>query len=982
MVRKLILINFLVLLSIITYSKNYPHININQKDGLIDNNVFDIYQDAKGFIWFATASGISVYNGLNFENYTTNNGLTDNTCYYFRMDFYGRLWIGSNNGTLQYFKNNIVYTSKNKAFLKVPFKGGIIADIKIENDSSVTVIFQDRTKFLSIKEENIKYFNLQKLTEKKYFSTSDVIDLVRIHSNAYKIIKKHESLLIDSNLNIIKIQKYPYDLLIKRMIVGRDQEFYISSTNKIYTTAFSEIGKIPKTINNEYSINRINFVNNKLFISSSQGLYIDTILLIKDICFTTVFIDRDSNFWLSSLDNGVYRFSKDFMKSYKIETNNISKVINARKIKDKLLVTDFNRNFYIYTKGLLTYNFNIKEKSYKISNRKVSAPLYDKDSYFNLCEEFPYSVNGIFSSKPKASVLNSNQFFQTFFAKIIDTNVILFNRQEVITMSKKKFPTALFKPINSSSNDYVKHIRIDSIYNFEYINYVDFNNFYNNFYYATFKNIYKIADNKATKIPELSKYSIVKMAFLPVGMLCISSDNKLFIVRKHKNNVYSIDTTFDQNCVWNALFYVNDSSILVTTNDFYRIVSLSCSNGVCRYDLSVIENPFIPKFADYFLTDKNECFFFCKNEIYNLPTTELFKKSSPPTISFKSLNTKNNQYSISPKLKLSYSDSREIEIKFNAISFNSNKLTYEYSLSTDTFITHNKWIKANAESINLLKIGSGNYLIKLRAKTVAGITSSIQSFTLIIEKPFWATLWFWGISTMFIILIIFVIIKKIINNNNIKNIKEIKHIQAEYRSLNALMNPHFIFNSINNVQGLINSDEKRAASEYLRTISDLIRQNMYNVSSDFISLRKEIDLIKNYLKLEKLRFEDKLDLEINIDPEIDIDFIKVPPLLIQPLVENGIKYGARQSNEINNLLQINIYYDKNCVCIDVIDNGNGFVLQQSNKIEHQSTAINNIKSRLEQLSRMHKKNYAFSIQEIKDKYGKIEGVKASIQMEE
>lgn len=982
MLRKLILINFFILMGAFAYSKDYPHINITQYDGLIDNNVFDIYQDTKGFIWFATASGISIYNGISFENFTTNNGLTDNTCYYFRMDFYGRLWIGSNNGTLQYFKDRVAYTSKNKAFLKIPFNGGIIEDIRIEKDSSVTVNFQDRTKFLSIRGEKVKYFDLQQLKAKGYFNNENVIDLVRIHSNAYNIIKENETLLIDSNLNIIKIQKHPQNILINRMMVGRDQEFYIGSKNEIFTNSFSKIGHIPNSIFNQYSLNRINLIKSKLFISTSHGLYIDSELLIKDICFTTVFIDRDSNYWLSSLDKGVYRFSKDFIKSSKIETNLNSKVIDAQKYGDKLMLTSFNRKFSIFTKGVLTYNFDCEEKSNKLYNRKVCAPLFDKDSYFNLCEEFPFRVNGIFSPKPKAILINSNHSFQTFYAKNIDSNVYIINREEVKSISNKHFSTIILCPFVSTQNQFIQYLKRDSATNYESIKHVEFNKFEGNIWYATFKNIYKISANKAIRIPDLSKYSIVKMAFLPNRILYISSDGKLSIISKQKNNAFALDTTFVQNCVWNSFYYINDSSILITTNDFYRIISLKYSNGVCRYDLRIIDNPFIPQLADYFLADKDECYFFRKNDIYNFSTTELYKQSSPPIIRFVALSTKNRRYVISPTLSLPYSDSREIEIKYSVVSLNSNKLTYEYSISSDSSLNNIKWLKADGESISLLKIGSGSYSIKLRAKTAAGITSSIQSFTLIIEKAFWFTWWFWGISIMLLFIIVLLIIKYIVKRKNIENKKEIKYIQAEYRSLNALMNPHFIFNSINNVQGLINSNEKQAASEYLRTISDLIRQNMYNITGDFITLKKEIELIENYLKLEKLRFEDKLNFEINIDPDIDMDFIKIPPLLIQPLVENALKYGIWQSNKKNSLLQINIYYDKNCVCVDIIDNGNGLVSPQINSTEHQSTALNNIKSRLEQLSRMHKKIFAFAIQEIKDKEGNIDGVKASIRMEE
>src|SRR5690606_33479107 len=100
---------------------------------------------------------------------------------------------------------------------------------------------------------------------------------------------------------------------------------------------------------------------------------------------------------------------------------------------------------------------------------------------------------------------------------------------------------------------------------------------------------------------------------------------------------------------------------------------------------------------------------------------------------------------------------------------------------------------------------------------------------------------------------------------------DLKYQKAEYKALNALMNPHFIFNSLNNIQALINKEEKRTANQYLVIFSDLIRQNMANTSKGFISLQQELLLVENYLNLEKLRFKDYINYEILIEEEIDTE---------------------------------------------------------------------------------------------------------------
>lgn len=193
------------------------------------------------------------------------------------------------------------------------------------------------------------------------------------------------------------------------------------------------------------------------------------------------------------------------------------------------------------------------------------------------------------------------------------------------------------------------------------------------------------------------------------------------------------------------------------------------------------------------------------------------------------------------------------------------------------------------------------------------------------------------------------------------------------------MNPHFIFNSLNSVQGLINRDDKQSASEYVRTISDLIRQNMYNISGDFISLEKELNLVANYLKLEKLRFKDQLNYEIIIDDCIEADLIMIPPLLVQPLVENALKYGILASDREDGFVSIDLYSEDTITCIDVTDYGDGLRLQHSNDTDHQSSALENIKRRLYHLFLLHHKKITLSVTEITE-LGVVTGVRSQVRI--
>ena len=222
----------------------------------------------------------------------------------------------------------------------------------------------------------------------------------------------------------------------------------------------------------------------------------------------------------------------------------------------------------------------------------------------------------------------------------------------------------------------------------------------------------------------------------------------------------------------------------------------------------------------------------------------------------------------------------------------------------------------------------------------------------------------------------------IVRKNDKEHQTEVKFMRSEYKALNALMNPHFIFNTLNNVQSLINGDDKRAANEYLRVFADIIRQNMHNVSKDQIPLQKEIDLVTNYLRLEKLRFEDNLNYSINIEYDTDISGILVPPLLIQPLVENSIKHGILPLQSSSGFVELKIYERGNMLYIEVRDNGVGLSQAKRNAQNalHESFGMENIKKRIEQLSIIQNTKIDLDIRETFDAAGQHEWTIVTIIM--
>jgi tetratricopeptide (TPR) repeat protein len=184
------------------------------------------------------------------------------------------------------------------------------------------------------------------------------------------------------------------------------------------------------------------------------------------------------------------------------------------------------------------------------------------------------------------------------------------------------------------------------------------------------------------------------------------------------------------------------------------------------------------------------------------------------------------------------------------------------------------------------------------------------------------------------------------------------------QSLRREMNPHFIFNSLNSVNNFIASNNELAANKFLNSYSNLMRTIMENSNKDFISLSTEIEQIKKYLELEKLRFSDKFEYQIEVDENIDIDSEKVPNMIIQPNLENAIWHGLRYK-ESKGILKLIIKKEGAKMQVFIDDNGIGLKRSQEIKTKnqkmHESRGLKNVEERIKLLNEIYKLNIHFEV---------------------
>ncbi|MEL6252755.1 MAG: histidine kinase [Bacteroidota bacterium] len=202
------------------------------------------------------------------------------------------------------------------------------------------------------------------------------------------------------------------------------------------------------------------------------------------------------------------------------------------------------------------------------------------------------------------------------------------------------------------------------------------------------------------------------------------------------------------------------------------------------------------------------------------------------------------------------------------------------------------------------------------------------------------------------------------------------------KSLRSQMNPHFIFNSLNSINSFIAKQDERSANKYLSSFSRLMRTVLENSQQDFVPLSTEIEVLERYLSLEHFRFLDKFEYEFIVDESVNKDQIDIPPMLIQPYVENAVWHGLRYKEE-KGFLKLKMSQLAGYLLIEIEDNGIGRERSQLLKTKHQkaqkSTGLKNTEERLKIINELYKKEVKVSIEDL-DSSAKDVGTRVEIQL--
>ena len=207
--------------------------------------------------------------------------------------------------------------------------------------------------------------------------------------------------------------------------------------------------------------------------------------------------------------------------------------------------------------------------------------------------------------------------------------------------------------------------------------------------------------------------------------------------------------------------------------------------------------------------------------------------------------------------------------------------------------------------------------------------------------------------------------------------------ELEHQALQAQMNPHFIFNCLNSIQQYIFGKDISTANKYISGLAKLIRSTLYHSTLPFIPLSDEIDFLSNYLSLEKLRFKDKMTFEFVIGPGIDSHSLIIPPMILQPYVENSMRHGLRHKITGGGHIRIEMRRENDRLHISIEDNGIGRKKAASYKtaehIEYQSRGMSLTADRIRIMNRAYDKDIKVEVMDLEDDGGRPSGTRVEMQ---
>jgi len=348
-------------------------------------------------------------------------------------------------------------------------------------------------------------------------------------------------------------------------------------------------------------------------------------------------------------------------------------------------------------------------------------------------------------------------------------------------------------------------------------------------------------------------------------------------------------------------------------------------------------------------------------------------------------------YYIPQKLKLPYNNNH-ITFQFLGITTRKREqVKYKYMLEG----FDDKWSPLTSRTeAAYTNLPHGKFTFKVKAANSEGYWSDELNYSFRIFPPWWKTWWAYSLFGITAFLVTYGLIRwrlqqkfqvQLARSEKDREVAELEQQKAEMemQALRAQMNPHFIFNSLNSINRFILQNNRAQASEYLTKFSKLVRMILQNSQASLISLESELESLNLYLDLEAVRFEHRFSYKISYPRDLDIEVLKVPPLVIQPFTENAIWHGLMHKED-KGQLDIDVSEEDDYLYIKVTDNGIGRKkageIASKSATKHKSMGLRITKDRIAMLQKSNGGESPVKIIDLENEDGSAAGTEVVLKM--
>lgn len=903
---------------------------LGYNEGLPTQVIYDLFVSKEGYLYMGTEIGLIRYNGIEFIRIPITGNL-GNSVNILQEDGDGNLWCMNFSNQLFKLENDTL-----KPALEInnfiAGQGPLRSFVVVKN----TVWIVTDMAIFAFNSGNVKELIRKNETDKAMLFVESYYD-------------GGEMVYVTDPLNIYQFKNEKFVRTIK--LAGRQYEI-ISFKGDVFTAEknnFSAIYLInrQKYISANLSasvnsyLNRFSISNNKVWLCTNTGLFafnnqVEELTgpLLKDIRITDIVQDKEGGQWISSVEKGLYYMPSETTKMKKLSEYNLSSIAKAPNNthfvgtgKGSILWVDSNAQ--IIHEWQTPYFSEIEF----IFNDSSLNRIITSHGYFIFKGNFPdfYPMR----LGKRLSKDDNGNYLLCLYNKAVLFNVDFYNKPNFADTNTKNylnfgeyFPAYVFRENRSRSG--IFHPQE------------------NRYYFGYSDNLFSYDTLGNSKLVQYNDESVIASDMIihdDGTLIAASMQHGLVLIKNNK-----VIGSFSRE---NGLSS-NTCKIIRKWKQRYFVITDEGLDMIDLHDKTISNLSSILSLGGLGLSDldiQDSKIWITTNEgLITFPIPDAGKSFLPDIISIKALAKQKNgpdfwiQGPGSQSLKYNQND---IRIEVNSIHFQSSgNFNFQYRLLGYDSAWHNQ--AANNSYFSYLSLPSGSYTFEVRT-LFNNFPSEIHRISFSISKPVWKTSWFIFLMILFGFSLLFILQRYSTRRLKKKQLVNEKLLRSQITALRSQMNPHFMFNVLNSVQGLIFSNKKNEASAYLGKFSALMRNVLDFSDKPSIPIRNELEMLRMYLELEAARFENDFTYEFIENLPADYLDIPIPSMIIQPYIENSVKHGLLHKRGEKKLIIRFSLFDKNGLRVEIEDNGIGRLESgriNERKVKHKSFATQAIDSRI------------------------------------